>query len=424
MNASPEAEALVRPRPGRLTLFLCCQLAVLLPLGGWGLLRATQIKAQYALPPLRPEPLVVEPRFDYEVVVTDEQLARVLARLGLEFQGSQTRIGFTDHALRFWTPAARFADPKLMSGEDMRRLLTDQRRFEEVYGRDADPLLIDEGRGVRVRAFEGNTSSSHVDHTLACLAEVGTPLDFPIITSGKQTTFRAIVEQSLRDFSLNQFEYEWSALAYVLLLPPTRSWHTSEGQEVSFDTLAERIMRETLPRGVCSGQHRMHALVMFLRIDDQMAETGEQRILSPPRRSQIIEYLQGITASFVRHQHPDGFWNGAWPTAAPESSTPSDREGDLLRDRIIVTGHVMEWWALAPPEILPERTVLASAGQWLVRTIDSLSPEQLREFSSFLSHAGHALALWRGQDPAEFVAQASVASPAGDRPGPTPEKTP
>src|SRR6185295_4806562 len=255
-------------------------------------------------------------------------------------------------------------------------------------------------RGVRVRSLEGVVSSPHVDHTLASLAEAGTSLDYPLVTPGRHTTLRAVLEQSLRSFNLNQAEYEWSALSYALYLPPVRSWRTAEGQEMTFDRLAQRIEREELPRGVCSGNHRLHALVVFLRIDDRMAADGAPRILSPATRRGIIAYLRGVTAQLVAHQHPDGFWNGEWPTETPASSAPSDREGDRRSDRLIVTGHVLEWWSVAPADILPPREVRIKAGQWLVRTIDGMSADEIQTDFSFLSHAGRALAQWRGHVPA------------------------
>jgi len=111
-----------------------------------------------------------------------------------------------------------------------------------------------------------------------------------------------------------------------------------------------------------------------------------------------------VTQALVRSQHADGFWNIDWPFAAPKTSEPTEREGDRLSDRIIGTGHPLEWWSLAPEEVHPPRNVLAAAGQWLVRTVDSLSDEQLREHFTFLSHAGRALALWRGKTPPQVLA--------------------
>ena len=54
------------------------------------------------------------------------------------------------------------------------------RKLAINWGEKVDPLLIATRRGVKVRVKEGAASSSHVDHTLAGLAEVGTPIDFPL----------------------------------------------------------------------------------------------------------------------------------------------------------------------------------------------------------------------------------------------------
>jgi len=390
---------------------VAAQVVLLLAVVGWGAVRTWQLDRLSELPPLRAEPLDVPPLYDYPVVVTDEQLVRVLRKIRPRFDGPETKIAVVDHNLRCWTADARFDSPQYSSGEAMRQLLTDHDAFQQMYGDTLPPLLIDvAGRGVRYRDFEGKGSSSHDDHTMACLAEVGTPLDFPIITPTRRTDFRAVVEQSLRDFSLNQAEYEWSALTYALLLPPSRQWYTSEGQQVSFDLLARRIMRQELPQGVCSANHRLHALVMFLRVDDILESEGQRRILSPAARKSIESYLSDATARLVAHQHPDGFWNFQWNEQTPASSEPSTVEGDRLSDRIIATGHALEWWALAPEHLHPPRSVLASAGQWMVQTIDRLSPQDVKNYASFLSHAGRALALWRGTLPDEVELELSASS--------------
>lgn len=387
--------------------FLAVQVVLILAAVAWGAQRSRELAAEEALPPLRDTPLKVGPLYDDPAVVSDAQLRRVLSRLGLRFEGDRTVIGQVDHSLRLWGPNVTFSDPEMMSGKDMLWLLTNQNRFEGVYGRSHAPLLIDEGTGVRVRALEGPASASHVDHTLASLAELGMSLDLPIVIrradtgEPERTTLRAVLEQSLLDFSVNQPEYEWSVLTYALFLPPTRRWTTSEGQEITFDLLADRIMRERQPNGVCSGNHRVYTLAVLLRIDDQMIERGQPPILSLEARQRVERYLRRMTDLLVRHQHEDGFWNSDWPTAAPATREPTDRVGDRLSERIIVTGHVLEWWALAPKELLPPRQVVIDAAQWIVRTVDSLTADQIQEYNSYLSHAGRALALWRGELPSE-----------------------
>jgi len=392
-----------RPKLGPIG-FVAVQIVLITAAVAWGHVRSLELARDEALPPLRDKPLTVSPLYDDPDVISDEQLHRILPRLALHFRGDRTVIGHVDHSLRCFGPNAEFDDPQAMSGRDMLWLLTNQYRFASVYGSEQAPLLMDDGTGVRIRALEGPISSSHFDHTLASLGELGEPLDLPIVTQLRRTTLRSVLEQSLRDFSLNQAEYEWSALAYALYLPPVSRWVTSEGQVVTFDRLAERIMREDMPNGVCSGNHRLHSLVMLLRVDDLMSSQGKPPILSLEGRSNIEGYLREMTDAFVRHQHPDGFWNGDWPTAAPTSREPTDRVGDRLSDRIIVTGHVLEWWSLAPQELQPPRQVVIRAAQWLVRTIDGLTEDEIQNYNSYLSHVARALALWRGTLPGDVLA--------------------
>lgn len=385
--------------PGRrIVPFLVAQLLIVGVAVAGVTYRSYQLDRRVELPPLRNEPLEIRPLYDLgEVVVSDDQLRTVLKRLRPQFYGQGTRVAVVDHDLRCWGWQAKFNTAPFASGEELRRLLTDHRRFQLIYGEDEKPLLIDvEGGGVRYREFEGKASSSHDDHTMACLAEVGTSLDFPIFTPQRETDFRAVVEQSLRDFRLNQAEYEWSTLTYALFLKDNR-WVTSEGQEVTFDRLADRIMRQEMPQGVCAGNHRLHALVMFLRVDEMW--DGPTPLLSNEMRDEIIAYLQGMTAKLIQHQHPQGFWNSDWPTATPATDQPTDRVGDRLSERIIATGHALEWWALAPKEVHPPRHVIVSASQWLVRTVENLNDDEILFHRAFLSHAVRAMTLWRGKYP-------------------------
>jgi hypothetical protein len=329
--------------------------------------------------------------------VQDDQLKRVLLKLRPRFDGAKTKINHVDHAIRFWSSEALFADKNFPSGEQLRQLLLDQRVFAKMYGKDADkkPLLIPAGRGVKVRVNEGDWSSSHVDHTCASVAEANTPLNYPVYTVGGKTEFRSLVEQVFRDFSLNQVEYEWSTMVFAMYQEEPTAWRTSEGQEINFDRLAERIMRQDQPQGVCFGNHRLYSLVVLLRVHEMTP------ILSDETHQRIVTYLQDMTRRLVASQHEDGFWNVDWPTAKPISAKPQDVEGDRLSDRIIATGHALEWWAMIPeklaPAILPEREVIVRAGQWVVKTVDAMEDRDIVRHFTFLSHAGRSLALWRGK---------------------------
>ena len=385
-------------RPARVLGFVVFQCVLLASAAAWCSYRVTRIDLDRRLPPLREKPLAVGTLYDTPVVVSDDQLVRVLKKLRPHNLKEKTKINHIDHALRFWGVPAKFDDPKFFDGAQLRSVLTDNRVFRAIYGEKAKSLLVDAKTGVRVRVAEGPASSSHVDHTLAGLAEVGTPLEFPLITPTRATIYRAMLEQSLRDFSLNQVEYEWSSLAYALFVPVDR-WHSTEGQEITFDRLAQRIMRQEVPQGVCFGNHRLYTLAILLRIDEE-----HNKIFQPETREQVIEFLAEMTQRLAGSQHADGYWDGDWPTAA--KSDKSDRtSGDSVADRILATGHALEWWSMVPKStaerLHPPRDTLARAGQWLVKTIDNLTDEQTENYFTFLSHAGRALSLWRNKFPYE-----------------------
>jgi hypothetical protein len=358
-------------------------------------------REKVVIPKLRETPRVIRPTPTEDekesMVLTQDQLVRVLTKLRPRFDGAKTKINHVDHALRFWSSEALFADKEFPSGEQLRELLLDHRRFEKMYGKEAGkkPLLINVGRGVKVRVAEGDRSSSHVDHTVASCAEANTPLSFPVYTPAGQTEFRALVEQVFRDFSLNQVEYEWSTMIFALFMEEPTAWRTLEGQEITFDRLAERIMRQEQPQGVCFGNHRLYSLVLLLRVHE------ETPILSDETHQRIVTFLQDMTKRLVAHQHEDGFWNGTWPTEKPKEAKPQNVEGDRLSDRIIATGHALEWWAMVPKSlastILPEREVIARAAQWVVKTVDAMEDRDIVRHFTFLSHAGRSLALWRGK---------------------------
>lgn len=359
----------------------------------WGHARFEARQAAQELPPLRNKPLRVLPQRNVPEVVSNGQLQRVLHKLRPRLRGENPRINHVDHALRFWGTEATFDDANCLSGRDMRRLLLDHRRFDEAWEDGTRPFLTETRYGVRPRLRRGPATASHEEHTLAGLAEVGTPLDHPVVTPDRETTLRAILEDALKSFSLNQPEYEWSALAFALYMPTDESWMTTEGQWISFDRLAERIMRERLRRGVCYGNHRLHALVMLLRVDERVP------MLSAPMRRKVVGHLRDVLQTLVETQSDDGYWGRAWDGTEVTETSPGGNE--LRRRRILATGHALEWLALAPDEIQPPRRMVVDAGQWLCRTIESMSGEDIADGYTFLSHAGRALALWRGRLPAD-----------------------
>jgi hypothetical protein len=367
---------------------------------GYGVHRFQLITADHVRPTPNLEPLEVKPLYDRPSVVSDEQLATVLELLQPRLRGQSPKINHVDHALRFWGVEAEFDDPECLSGIEMRELLLDHRAFAAAWGPETKPFLIPDTASdadyISFRTKSGDATASHYDHSLAGLAEVGTPLDYPVITPIGERPLGAALAYSLEQFSLNQEEYEWSTLALLHYCPDTPRWFSTEGQEITWDRLADRLMRQRLAQGVCFGNHRLHALAMLLRVDAE-----QHKLLSDAMRERVIGHLQDATARLVATQHADGYWDGRWPGEEPDGPQPGTLEGPfgIEADRLLATGHALEWWALAPPEVQPPPETVDRAGQWLCRRIPELSPGQLKQYYPFLTHAGRALALWRGKFP-------------------------
>lgn len=390
-------------------LFVALQIVIVAAGAGYAAHRYEEMMAPHALPVPNNEPVQVGPLYDRPDVISDEQLVALLQQLQPRLRVRNPKINDVDHALRFWGVPAAFEDPACLSGVELRELLLDHRAFQKAWGPKEDPFLIPDTTAdadlFSFRTVSGPASASHYDHTIAGLGEVGTPLDFPVITPAGERPLRAAFDYSLEHFSLNQTEYEWSTLTYVQYMPQVRQWYTTEGQIVTWDRLARRIMRQRLASGVCFGNHRLHTLVMMLRVDEE-----QQKLFSDEVRSEVIAHLRDATDRLIHTQHEEGYWDGRWPGDEWDGPQPKNADGPFgpVADRLLATGHTLEWWALAPPELLPPDDVVARAGQWVFHTISGLTNSQLNSYYPFLTHAGRALSLWRGKFPYQVPLASSM----------------
>ena len=370
-------------------LLLIC----LLILGGttW----AIQVNSRPAIPTLHRTPRTIGPLHDYPMVVSEDQLEVVLTKIRPLFSRKPAKTNFVDHALRLWGVQVDF-EGDAIDGAELREMLINDNVFEENWGESELPLLTNTGTGIKVRTQEGRSTVSHVDHLMGSLAEVGTPLDHPVIVAGNRNASVAdLLTNALRTFKLNQKEYEWTALALAFYATGNESWFTNEGQEINFDRLCDRIMRQQQPQGVCYGQHRLYTLTILLRIDEQMqSESPSKKLLASETREKVVGYLKSMTKRLYQSQSIEGYWDGNWPDAAIAVRDPGT---DATSRRILATGHTLEWWAMAPRELHPPRETIIRAGQWLAREIGSLDIEKVQKNYTFLTHAARALALWRGK---------------------------
>ncbi len=380
--------------------FLSIQFVILATIAIASVHTARVVNHRALQPAFNEYPRHVGPLYDYEFVISDDQLLDVLQKLHPVFSDTPTKINFVDHAIRMWDDEATFSDESL-SGQKMLSLLLNHEEFATVWGQSM-PLIQRSEHGIVVNTQQGRSSVSHVDHLLGTLAEIGIPLSYPVRTPSGNDQVAGILQNAVRNFRLNQREYEWTVLAAAFYAQDGSPWYTVEGQEVDFNVMAKRIMRQTQPLGVCYGQHRLYTLTMLLRIDDQTQNSvtdSSKHMLTAETRKDVLAHLQGMTQRLFHSQSSAGYWDGNWPDATKPVPDP---DTDPLSRRILATGHVLEWWAMAPKELHPPRETIVKASQWLTKEIVAMDAHKVEKNFTFLSHAGRALALWRNCFPAEF----------------------
>lgn len=360
--------------------------------------------------PSREQPLRIAPLYNRPDLVSDAELAAVLRQVRPKFPIQKLKPNYVEHALRIWGIDARFADPAVMSGTQMLDFLVNHGKYLASWGTALPPLLNEEPDGVSIRYGKMDGASVHHDHWLACLTEAGVSLRQPVYLPQQHTrTLNDVLQRALRDFRLDETETEWSALAFGLWLAPVPGWRTAEGRIITFDMLADRLLRGAGRFGVCNGTHRVYSMMALVRLDD------EYHLLSPASRSRILAHLKNVRQLIIDSQFEDGHWSSNWYNGAAAKKTPLP---DPLYQQVISTGHHLEWLAIAPTELHPPQESLSRAARWLIRTTVSQKPEAIQGSYTFFSHVGGALALWRNTRPAEFWSKWEAQHPADGAPQP------
>lgn len=345
------------------------------------------------LPVVREKGLKIAPLYDRPDLVSDTDLAAVLKQVRPKFPREKLKPNHVEHALRIWGVDATFKDPEVLSGQELKDVLLNNAKYIASWDPQMTPLLIDEAEGVAIRWGSDECASVHHDHLLACLSEAGISLHEPVYTPGSVRTINDVLQLSIRDLQPDERETEWSTLAYALWMPEEKSWHNKEGRTLTFDLLAERLLRGKQSVGVCLGTHRIYSLVVLLRLDE------EYKILSPQTRSAIRDHLLKVREELMASQYPDGHWESNWPDGKDADVSTTH---DELYKQVIGTGHHLEWMALAPREYHIPDDRIAKAIQWVTKVTTDQPEDKLLERYTFFSHVGGALSLWRKTTPLEF----------------------
>lgn len=344
----------------------------------------------------REHPHRVSPIAGMEECVTDRQLCDALCS-AMPMWHPPT-VPSLLHELLLWGKDSHFSEEFVgqeRSGDLMlRTLLSDALCKQNTVPGESD-YLIDSQFGIFVARngtadAAGYRGEGHYGQLLKILAESGVPASAPVATaSGRVGTVKDLLQDAIMRYS-PVFEQEFIAIALALYLPPAAStWTDQYDNEYHFDDLARALLRIPHGRGSCGGCHVPYAVAVLLRVNDTYP------ILSPETREEMHRWLAALSAILEESQCSAGGWDLHWPLT---SKIPAPQDDPCL-DRITMTGHHLEWIALAPETARPRLDTIKHAVIALLRDIRAL-PELggPRLFKTLLpcSHAARALCLFRG----------------------------
>ncbi len=231
-----------------------------------------------------------------------------------------------------------------------------------------------------VRHFVGNSvrTHRHPDQFLAALAEIGTPIERPVLLDGAhEAPLHDWIMDSLARFSPEQ-ELEWTTIVVALYTRNGR-WRDRFGRQWELEELCHRLLSQQ--DGACFGTHRLYALAVALNVGKR------EKLLGRDTLRQIRGVLTEASERLAKTQKADGYW-------CPTEGTGSDGSDALLSDCLRLTAHHLEWLAVAGEEIPIDPTLVRRSLGGLDRLVDAVPSIDYGRFYAPLSHALRAWLLW------------------------------
>lgn len=304
------------------------------------------------------------------------------------------------HELQLWGREAVFDRDVVgipRSGSSMVVTLLNDVACKAQTSSDGGHYLIDSPFGIHVVQVgtadaKGYRGEGHDGQLLKVLGEVGVPLSTLVTTeTGRQGTIGDLLQDSIKRFFLESSDLEFMGIVLSLWLPPTKSWTDRFDQTHTFDDLIEALIARPLGDGSCGGCHVPYAVAVILQVDSNIP------ILSATSRSRAMTWLNALSEIIDQSQLSQGGWDRKWIGKGRVKTV----FGDELLERITITGHHLEWIAIAPEQVRPSKVTTEHAIRSLAVMTRSLPAVSVRSFKSLLpcSHSARALCRMRGQLP-------------------------
>jgi hypothetical protein len=348
---------------------------------------------------IRVQPNQSPPHLTLKHTVSDDDLLTVLA--GAAPVWTPPTVSCLIHELKLWGKDADFSASALgrsVTGLSIVETLLSDPLCRTNASPNGAAYLLDSPYGIRVVELGtsdsvANRGEAHFGQLLKALAEGRVPSTCAVTTSsGRTGTIEDLFQDATLRFSPSR-ELEFIACAIAYWLPDgQRTWIDEFGNQHSFDNLMRYLLAIPYGKGSCAGCHVPYAIATILARNDHAAIAS----LAPNTRTDAVDFLRRLSRHLERCQSPSGAWDKTWGT---ESITFAS--GDAALDRITVTGHHLEWMAIAPPNTLPPDNVIVRAVASLRSDVTDVIKIPGRSYKTLLPtcHAARALCLIRGVDP-------------------------
>jgi hypothetical protein len=317
--------------------------------------------------PLRFGPLV--PR----LFAANSEEAAMVRDMPREHPQLDPSVSYCCHLLRLYG-LKPFRHPVFSSGFEVVNVLTDQARSKEFFG---EPIFFRTRSGIRYQDLaiqKESTGENHRDICLATLAELGLPLSTPVTTEDALFTLADLLRDSVENFDIKQKELPWTAVAYAIYLRQPQ-WSNRYGESFTFDDVANELMSTSFEDASCGGTHLLYAMTVLLRAK------APSEGLSESAHRELSQYLQKQAVTALQSQASDGSWELDWRVASKDESQDALLPASTDQfNRLLVTGHLLEWLELLPQEMQPPLEVYKKAARWLCRSLASTTDISLRNF--------------------------------------------
>ena len=269
--------------------------------------------------------------------------------------------------------------PYFTSGELALKALTDEEAAVAAFGKSP---FIRTRNGLRYLlsndpVFHSDVGESHQDQCLATFAALNLPLDTPIHLKSRSYRIADLLSESVANFSFDQKELAWTALAYAKYLPQKKEWANRFRERTSFSRLVQYLLQRNLNSESCAGMHIFQALIQIGNAE------RKNSVLDKETRKELDSYLTAKLKEVVRRQQEDGSWSKQWcDSVNAEIGTMTSFQMSFL-----VTGHLLEVLNILDSQMRPPHAVYVRAAEWLARSLNSA---EIRHDGSWVCPFTHA----------------------------------